>query len=1391
MGYLGDGMVPWVRAYFPYPGSLPISADGFLKDPEEPYPRAQAQTGTRLVDLIEPVILIVGESGIGKTQALRAEQRRLQDLGRSVTFIDLSGLDGREAGDDVAQALREVGPEGVVLIDGLDQTNGTFQSIARGVRKALIRHEAPLPRLRFAAITGSQWPVSIDQALPEGLAPCAVYQLAPLTAAQARQAASVDLPDPDEFMRRVAKSGIGPLAAHPLSLRLVLQAHRKGQMPRTRADTYRSGIAGLVDGPDDRATGNRPPTAQILKAARRLAAVTALSGTTIVHRQPRADHTGRVVDLEDIATSDIALTALHAVIDGGLMRGNIDERSWFHRSIEEYLCAEQLQSLPKESVAALLGSPAMPQVIPPQLLGVTAWLASTDDAWFEWALERRYELLFNPDLRHRSDDQRRRLGATLIESLANDAPPYDPGGTEPDLDRFGLDYTGLLYPELGEDLAPLLAAGQPAWRIKEVLLVVIANGLRDLDANLVAVIEDIARRSGPDDYNADIQAATWAAIALRGSTDSHLVNRGTTLLRDGGIPWVVRTELARWLWPTYLTTADLHAAIPPGGRRAGGSAFARALIGIINHAGAIPTDQDADLLQFIATMPPSVRREQRRLDHIPRLVLRVLSGELNDGTSWEQSVTITAALLDEHALPDWPADALQHLDDERRRRFAAHVAARAMVSSAHHLVNSPLTGAQDALWWAQRLAAAQDRVAVNDARLAEAVLSSIAAAITSPAQLPAATRAAAAQLQVGSGAAAVFNHYFSAEACQERTAPPPHTAAIPPPLTEQLLQRVGELLGHDDDRVLDVIGEDGPANLQWHKLSPDQQEQLADQARRHMLSPQASAITADGRCRLNAAHSILSRHDPKRLTAVTTERWLAWLPTLIGEPDVAGLIRTAIHRSMGADPVAAEQIVVAALTEPTIVWHLHGVQTPAISAAALDLAEAGSEAVGGRHLRHLLMIGATHQPDRATLIARGLLRQYQSGEGAGRDIAVHAAAALAAMPTLSDHFAEFIAVLRSDATFAAAVIRSAASDGGLRAWTGLTPEHIGELFLWADTTFRQPLAAPGVHISTDPVPGFADHLVDILSDPQQLAPTTDPLLQARSAVATLRRLAERTGYVYLRQRARRLEDTAIAAGSTASVTEILAVLDTPELRRVRTREEFVEVLLGAIDNFAIDVRRDRAMCALAWHRQRPGGERWSGTWVPKEENEISTWLTRELRHYLRAHIALFREVEISPRLGSTPADRPDIIAVALQTTTVRVELNIVIEVKGNWHPDVTKAFGPQLADRYLTGPLGGTGIYLVAYFAGDVWDSSDRRYGEAQSRTGDRTPAELQQALQQAANVAVTAGRTIDVRVIDFSLATGDLGSITGHPSENERQDRRPALRPRTRRGTPTFDATP
>ena len=90
------------------------------------------------------------------------------------------------------------------------------------------------------------------------------------------------------------------------------------------------------------------------------------------------------------------------------------------------------------------------------------------------------------------------------------------------------------------------------------------------------------------------------------------------------------------------------------------------------------------------------------------------------------------------------------------------------------------------------------------------------------------------------------------------------------------------------------------------------------------------------------------------------------------------------------------------------------------------------------------------------------------------------------------------------------------------------------------------------------------------------------------------------------------------------------------------------------------------------------------------------------------------------------------------------------------------AFQTQLADRYLAGPSGTTGIYLVWYFAGDAWDPKDWRKKESESLTGSRKPRALQEFLQHEANTAIAAGNTVHVRVIDAILEAADAAEVVG-----------------------------
>lgn len=177
-----------------------------------------------------------------------------------------------------------------------------------------------------------------------------------------------------------------------------------------------------------------------------------------------------------------------------------------------------------------------------------------------------------------------------------------------------------------------------------------------------------------------------------------------------------------------------------------------------------------------------------------------------------------------------------------------------------------------------------------------------------------------------------------------------------------------------------------------------------------------------------------------------------------------------------------------------------------------------------------------------------------------------------------------------------------------------------------------------------------------------------------------------------------------------------------------------------------DLRADRALRALLWHRQRRDNA-WAG-YVPAEEREVSNWLARELRHRLRERAAVLREVEINPRLGDTMGDIPDLLAVA--RTTSGQHLSVPSEVKCSWHREVVTAIRDQLAGRYLKGPLGTAGVYVAVHFSGSAWDDGDSRRIQAARHSAEQ----LREGLGRHAAALATQGITAHVCVLEASLDT-------------------------------------
>lgn len=354
--------------------------------------------------------------------------------------------------------------------------------------------------------------------------------------------------------------------------------------------------------------------------------------------------------------------------------------------------------------------------------------------------------------------------------------------------------------------------------------------------------------------------------------------------------------------------------------------------------------------------------------------------------------------------------------------------------------------------------------------------------------------------------------------------------------------------------------------------------------------------------------------------------------------------------------------------------------------------------------------------------------------------AATAARALIASRALHEFLPDLLAAFDRQPELALEAIRSSDAWQARSSWKGLTSAQLAELYLWARDRMPSPLCRPGVAVSTDRA--------------EELRPDVLEILRRRADHASAeayRLVADRTGEVYLRAEADKMAaEVASTVSAPPSAEAVLTVLQEPTHRAVTSVAQLADVVLTELDGLAKDLLSDRGLRARFWQRQREG-TKWAGSWVPVEETELSTQLKAELERRLEGRVAVVREVEIQAALSGSGGDYPDLLSISLSTDTV--QLHLPGEVKGNFHPKVVPSLRSQLADRYLSGPSGTVGVYVVGYFRGAKWDSMDK----TRRRIAGRLSIEdLRSALEAEAQAAASSGKTVHVRVIDIPLDLDD-----------------------------------
>jgi hypothetical protein len=226
-----------------------------------------------------------------------------------------------------------------------------------------------------------------------------------------------------------------------------------------------------------------------------------------------------------------------------------------------------------------------------------------------------------------------------------------------------------------------------------------------------------------------------------------------------------------------------------------------------------------------------------------------------------------------------------------------------------------------------------------------------------------------------------------------------------------------------------------------------------------------------------------------------------------------------------------------------------------------------------------------------------------------------------------------------------------------------------------------------------------------------------------------------------------------------SPANLLEVIANNHARLVQSAEQLLEVVIESLRRLEAAFRDETPAWRDVWDRlplpssETPASTRRRGrrefTYRPIEENEFSDYVKRHLQADLGSRgIIANREVVIRSD------ERIDIrIDAVVRNTREEIDerLSLIIEVKGNWNPELMTAMQTQLVDRYLRDNHCQHGLYLIGWFNCDAWDNQDYR-----KRRAPRMSIEEAQRLFD--DQAVSLSQQVTIKAVILNAAIRERG---------------------------------
>lgn len=1376
-------LVSLERFWLPAGKSYSLTSAGWLSDPNvEGLWRANTEAASTRSLADRHCVVLLGEPGMGKTSTLAAG-KAMRPHGGAVEelHVDLGVYASedrlvRAVFDNERVSAWQSGMSTLCLtLDGFDEALKRVETLDRLLREYLASWDCERLFLRLVCRT-ADWPHTMRPVLEDRFGEANIHELLPLRRSDAGLLLRAAGLDAEEVLAAVEQARIVPLAARPLTLRLIQSSiDRDGTLPDRAPALYERGLNALLDEMNSERRGSiRPPggVARRMRAAERIAALSLFCGRPAVWTGPVAEAMTDDLTVDECVGAPgregpaISSDDVDSTLRSGVFTGAGESRlTWSHATFTDFLAAKWIvdEDLDYEQVWSLLV--ANDGRIHARVRQVAAWLVGLAPGRFRNFIQHDPQaFLASVDLPEET------LRAEIVRALFQDAQSGQM------FDDFEVDYSGLQHSGLAEQLRPVLQTAQGevcrvALRIARHCSV--QDSVPDLTALALNEDADPRLRASAAMAVNDLSAAAPShdLVRLIGPSTGHISDLETRELEAAAL-------MASW--PHAVSTEKVFSVLSPSHPRNYHGLYS---IFVDHFARGL---RDADLEPACTWILADLSRlDDSRLATLTNAILRLCVANLDRECAREVVTAVVFRRIDDYQPPfgdpGLHGDEIE-VDGDTRRAVSRLLLGEASEEQVWRIVHhSPGRGGElvhdDDLAWLVEVYTTCDGVTrVNAGRAAQELYkpdlvshSSIVLGLSDDHPASELFTYWRSVMELDSATAVAARDQWREHARRQR---------------ELSRKREGE---RGDEWVNPRIAEDiakaaaGDPSAFWYaarlvtvkpgtrrfmdEFQPDltlhaRWEALPETVRSDFVIA-AQDYVENGDCRPEQwfaqdmvsypaqagyrALILMLRLEPAALDAVSPAAWRKWAPVLIDwTATINGASEEDKRRLLAAArPHADEELRAAmlALVDKAIADGSHVFLRPELESLSSDslareLIDRLASPMAADTRRTILDFLVERHFGLVAPVLRSWLGEDQRAEDPDR--AQDAALRLLRHDAASS-WAELSALLSDDSPFMEAALLAGAQAFDRRA-PDLEPQDLADLYLWLCDHF--PAAGD---------PEFEDaHWVD---SREALGIWRDALLSALSRVGTRDSVAAIERIVRARPDeawlARVLADAKRAQRERSweplTPDEVDQLARSRRTRVVRSDADLLAATLGALDEIQARLQADTPSAYLLWdtHAKRP-----------KSEEEISDYLAIELEQRLNARgVVVNREVQVRRSKPSGLAERTDLRIEALPPDHDSVKsmgtLCIPGEVKGIWNGEVIESLETQLIQRYMVDFQTDHGVYVVAWFDPASWTTSDSRRSKAASHGG---VANISAVLEAEAEKQRARGRVVAVRVLDCSL---------------------------------------